>query len=1769
MRRTLITRVALIAMVVVFAAVSLALSHEGRIGSEPAPGPVSKVVLFTIPSLGIDDVDPAIMPTLSRLARTGAIAATNVRSKGPTPNIVDAYATLGSGNRVSIAEEPIAPEGSSSTVPSDPTSAPGTSTSVIPGVDPGADQPTQAVVPLVTPSSDATAPSGQLRLEAMPRIIELADAGSDPGAQPGSLATALRSAGHRLAVVSNAGATIPDEDDSATLAPAALAAADPTGVIDGGSVGGELLRPADDHPSGVTADVDQVALAVSRALSQADVVVVDPGETTRASVAAEGDWLTPPDPVTTEQHRLDALTTTDAVLARVTRVINHRTVLIVVGVTPPGERWALTPMVVSGAGTPRGYLHSSSTQRPDLVTLTDVAPTVLDALGATAPTAMIGHPLAYRPGEANWSGALALDDLLASRAPIDEPMAVVFIAVQVAVYLAAVAALATRHRPPWMDRVLLLAVLTCAAWPLATFWMRMTPSLYSHGTWTFVLTWSLAGVVAAMVAPLRRHTLDPVLALCSLTAATLVIDLATGAHLQYGSFFGYAPNTAPRFIGIGNAAFAILGGATVVICTALVARSTDRSRALWMAGAVSAVVVLADGAPWMGTDVGGILTLVPVLSLLLWSLSGRRVRWSTIATAAAVGAAVLGVAVAVEALRDPDQRTHIGRFFLDSSDSGSVRDTFARKWRANTAVLRSSPIAWTVPLLAAASFFSVASGKLWRRVLPVGSPERTGVTATLALGFLGWLLNDSGVVVLALTSVFLGPYIWLMAQERIPTGGSSPSAEPVLGNVERDMTTPESDPVATPTGRVVGLVPAKDRADSIGATVTALRALGTLDRIVVIDDGSLDDTSGEARRAGAEVLRLPANVGKGGAVAAGVAAAPDAEIFLLIDADVGSYASEAAHLLKPVLEDRADLVIGVLPSPGSKGGFGNVRRFSRWGIERGCGLETRAPLSGQRAVRARYLRELTASGRFGLEVAMTIDAARSGARVLEIDVAMDHRHTGRSLSGFRHRGTQGRDIALALWPRLVPARARRGALGILVLAALAMSTFTATSVRPTATALPRPAPRVVLFGIPGLTIGDINPETMPNLNRMANEGAVGLISPRTGGGPNSTSAYATIGAGDRVAAGAVTSVALDPDDMIEGAPAGVVVSRRTGHDGTGTVVVPAIVSLLDTGRQIINSPPGALGEALRAAGVQAAVVANSQTVTSSGEPDLSAPAALAVVDRSGWIAAGSVRSDLLTPVASSPFGLEADPEMFAVAVGIAAESARVIVVDPGEMDRYGAYRPNLAEDLVDPARVAALARTDDVLGRIAADLDPDTRYLVVGVTPGPGSRLAPAVLFGPDVPVGKITSASTGRANLVTLTDLAPTILRSIGVTIPSSMIGRPIETSGTAWSRSDLESIDSLNANRDSVYGALQKTFVWVAAAFYVATALLVILGRASVARSRPVSIGALTLAAWPVSGFLLRVIPATYGWGGLSHALVWLVAATLAGASLALTRRTSAALTIVTASTVALLVCDLATGGRLQVSSYLGSTPSVGARFSGLGNLGFGVLAGAWLVAATHWLDRSHRPPDARWSVGALSVVTIAVVGAPWMGADVGGTLSLVPACGVLLLLASGRRLNWRSLVGLAALGVVTLGLAIGVEAARPPEARTHIGTFFLGGGEGSATTTITRKWETNMRLLTGSRWSWLILTLGGGAAALVATEGRWRWMSRQRPMVVAGLAAMAVAAAVGWLTNDSGPLVAAMVAVFAAPLVLTTSLEGPSAEPVLLGPLGPTPSSPVAES
>jgi hypothetical protein len=212
------------------------------------------------------------------------------------------------------------------------------------------------------------------------------------------------------------------------------------------------------------------------------------------------------------------------------------------------------------------------------------------------------------------------------------------------------------------------------------------------------------------------------------------------------------------------------------------------------------------------------------------------------------------------------------------------------------------------------------------------------------------------------------------------------------------------------------LVAARDEEAVIGTTVAALRRAFPDGEVIVADDGSRDRTAEAAEAAGAIVLRLP-RFGKGQALSAAERAAPPGRLLLCdadLEGDLASLDGAASDLAVAAFAERQG------------GGFGIAKRAAQALIRLRSGLETREPLSGQRSLsqRAREACFPLAAG-FGCEVRMTIDAARHGLRIEEVELPLRHRATGRDASGFLHRGRQLLDALLAAGPLAVNYRGNR------------------------------------------------------------------------------------------------------------------------------------------------------------------------------------------------------------------------------------------------------------------------------------------------------------------------------------------------------------------------------------------------------------------------------------------------------------------------------------------------------------------------------------------------------------------------------------------------------------------------------------------------------------------------------------------------------------------------------------------------------------------------
>ena len=227
------------------------------------------------------------------------------------------------------------------------------------------------------------------------------------------------------------------------------------------------------------------------------------------------------------------------------------------------------------------------------------------------------------------------------------------------------------------------------------------------------------------------------------------------------------------------------------------------------------------------------------------------------------------------------------------------------------------------------------------------------------------------------------------------------------------------------------IIPAYNESARIAATVTASSSVAGVNRVIVVDDGSTDATSDEAKRAGADVVRLAENRGKAAAMEQGFHEAADSDqsvgaatTLVFLDADLESTAQYLGVLAAPVQSGEADMTVATLPKQStSGGGRGFVVRLANDGIRQATGWNASQPLSGQRAVKTAAFRSaLPLAPGWGVEVGMTIDLLNRGFRLLEVEVPFHHRVSGKDWRAQIHRGKQFLGVWRALRARGVGPR---------------------------------------------------------------------------------------------------------------------------------------------------------------------------------------------------------------------------------------------------------------------------------------------------------------------------------------------------------------------------------------------------------------------------------------------------------------------------------------------------------------------------------------------------------------------------------------------------------------------------------------------------------------------------------------------------------------------------------------------------------------------------
>jgi hypothetical protein len=534
-----------------------------------------------------------------------------------------------------------------------------------------------------------------------------------------------------------------------------LAAMEPSGTVGYAATGATQRGGSSGHlHAGPVAF--EVATRKALALGCA-TVVIDPGELERAQ-----------DVATSSAAMSRAVMTTDRALAAVIKLLDlHHDLLLVVSPTSPSDVTHLGIAIAVGAGFPPGStLESASTRRPGIVTLPDVAPTVLAHLGVAQPAVMSGQPFFTVKGAGDRiTSAVDLDRDAVFVDAAKPAMSWVFLAAQLVFFVSALLLL-WRHStdpdasPPGLKRWVAPGALVVASLPVATYLVKVVtaPGLGRIGFIALCLVVDAALVL--LISRLDLSALDQLGAVALVSLVVIIGDLVTGGHLQLNSLLGDSPLIAGRFAGAGNNAFAIMAATAVVVATLVVWRRGNSRAVMAAIALLFVVVVLVDGAPQLGSDVGGVLALVPGFGVTWILLGRRRVSMRVVAVGLIAAVAAAGLFIAIDVSRPPEQRTHLGRFFEDIRSRGpsAFSETVRRKSASNLRQLRSFQNLYRfVPAAIVTAIFLFWPLRWWRWF---GSQEpllRAGILGGLVVAVLGSALNDSGITIFTTMLLFFAP----------------------------------------------------------------------------------------------------------------------------------------------------------------------------------------------------------------------------------------------------------------------------------------------------------------------------------------------------------------------------------------------------------------------------------------------------------------------------------------------------------------------------------------------------------------------------------------------------------------------------------------------------------------------------------------------------------------------------------------------------------------------------------------------------------------------------------------------------------------------------------------------------------------------------------------------------------------------------------------------------------------------------------------------------
>lgn len=692
--------------------------------------------------------------------------------------------------------------------------------------------------------------------------------------------------------------------------------------------------------------------------------------------------------------------------------------------------------------------------------------------------------------------------------------------------------------------------------------------------------------------------------------------------------------------------------------------------------------------------------------------------------------------------------------------------------------------------------------------------------------------------------------------------------------------------------------------------------------------------------------------------------------------------------------------------------------------------------------------------------------------------------------------------------------------------------------------------KAVLFVLDGVTINDLLDYGSVSFKKLADKGSVGLMSSRTSGVYNKASGYLTIGSGNKASIyvaqdslGTPETLALNTNEIYNGRTGEEQYLWQTGKQTMGSKVI--YLGLAQTLRENIktdvNIVPGSLGESLKNNKLKTGVLGNADK---NGE--YHREAVLIAMDRSGRVKKGDVSKKFLTKDPNRLFGTKTNYQRFLEESKKLIKENDFTVIDLGDVSRIDLARETLMDSAIKKEKEIAIKEAMFLIENIAfnKEISPG---LIMMVAPNPSAleyknkeRFTPLILLEKNKEKGILISSTTKTKGIISNTDIAPTVLNYFNIEAPLSMIGSPIKTDRQGY---PMEYLVEINKRKVSIAQARQPVLVSyiviIITALVVVAVLLLFYPAMSLLYLKLINFLLIFLLAIPLALLILPLAPPLNLY--LNLAFIIIIGTIIVITSMSLGKEGLVTPMIVCLVTGFSLAADVFFGSLLMRNSILGFDPMEGARFYGIGNEYMGVLIGSSIIGLALLKD-TYFSKSKKYNYFLLFMFAffILCIGAPQIGANVGGSIAAGVAYLVVLLKNFNKKIDLKKIIIISGAIILVVSLIVGIDLTRGAD-KSHAGRTFIlikTKGPQEALNIINRKLSMNLKLIQYTSWSKvLIVSLIVIAFLLGKPLGIFQRIKEKAPAFNNGLMGVIVGSFVALIFNDSGVVAAATMIIFAA--------------------------------